>query len=189
MIAYEPSQESFLCAWWASLGEDRDRTFHSSLHRLGAFLDYFNRQAALVFEFDEKGIWFAGWTRPLWDGAECGLWVRPDKRRSRAEWKAVQAAYGLFLDTYPALIGFTKQAELHSVHLKLGYRYAGSIKGMMDGGDIWAYELTREGWKNRVATARSIRLERKAKRAEEAPAPEPVQRMLDLNGSGAEPEL
>lgn len=166
MIAYDAQQhEALVIQWWANLDEDRDVTFHSSAHRLGAFLKLFAEEAALLFECDKAGIWFAAWTQPLCDGVTFSLWIRKDKRHSPEAWKSLQIAYNVVFDRYPVVIGYTRQPHLHAVHLKLGYEYAGRIPNIADRNTLYIYSMSREQWQNRREAARKIRDEKRAKRS------------------------
>ena len=85
-----------------------------------------------------------------------GLWVRPDKRIRKANWRqkirtwqGIQMAYDLAFDFYPRLIGLTRQTGLHKVHLRLGYEYAGRLPAMCDGETLYSYSLSRDMWKHR----------------------------------------
>lgn len=157
MIAYEEKFEPLLIKWWADLGEDRETAFHSSLGGLGNFILYFRQTAALMFEADEQGIWFAASSRPFYDGALWDVWIRSNKRHTRSAIQAIELSYGLALERFPFLLGLTKQPNLHAIHLKLGYEYAGRIKQAIDGADMYAYQLTREGWHGRKIRAIRVR--------------------------------
>ncbi len=164
MLAYEAKEhEPLLIGWWAALGESAEfeQTFQKCHRRLGAFLDYFNQSAYLVFEVDAGGIWFAAWSQPWCDGAIFSLWIRENRRRQPSARKAMELSYQLALEAYPVLIGYTIQAGLHAIHLKLGYEYGGRVPGLIACQTVYCYYLTREGWARRRTVAREVRMKRK----------------------------
>ena len=186
MIAFDPQNEQhegLLLKWWADLEPDRTVTFHSSLHRLGAFLRYFTQQAGLIFDVDKDGIWFAVWTEPLWDGVTFSTWIRKEQRTGASNlkraWANLQAAYNLVFDRHHRVIGTTLQTALHSEHLKLGYEYCGRVPDICGGKQVYIYSMSREQWQNRKEVAARIRAEKKAKRQ---PRNGVVQKESALNG-------
>ncbi len=171
MIIFDPQDEShegLLVKWWADLGDERDLTFHSSLHRLGAFLHHFRQDAHLIFDADQKyGLWMAIWTQPFGDGVLFSTWVHPAKRNFRdlkAVWSNLQIAYNVVFDRYPRVVGYTRQASLHAEHLKLGYEFCGRIPDIVDGKSVYIYSMSREQWANRKETAAKIRAAKREKR-------------------------
>lgn len=168
MIIFDPADEAhegLLVKWWAELGSDRETTFHSSLHRLGAFLHYFTHQAKLVFDVDQKhGIWFAVWTEPFGDGVAFSVWVHREKRHSPAAWSNLQIAYNVVFDRYRRVVGYTCQPNLHAEHLKLGYEFCGRVPDIIDAKGVYIYSMSREQWANRKETTAKIRAARRAKR-------------------------
>ena len=182
MIAYEGKYAPLLVKWWSEIAETPEfaKTVHSSAQSLDAFICYFRHTAALMFEADEQGIWFAASTTPFYDGAMFDVWIRPDKRHRPVALKAISLAYDLALERYPNLFGFTAQRELHAIHLKLGYTYGGIFKKNMDGSDQYIYQLTRDGWANRKAMAAMVR---RGKR--EAREKKQVETTTYLNGAAS----
>jgi hypothetical protein len=159
MTAYEGKYAPLLVQWWAEIAETPEfsKTVHSSAQALDAFICYFRHTAALMFEADDKGIWFAASTTPFYDGAMFDVWIRPDKRHTPSALKALSLAFELALGRYSNLFGMTQQRELHAIHLKLGYTYGGVLKENMDGKTQYIYQLTREGWANRKEAAKTVR--------------------------------
>ncbi len=166
MIAYEGKYAPLLVQWWAELQNSGDfaKTVHSSIRDLDAFIGYFRGPAALMFEVDdiarpgyERGIWFAAAASPFFDGALWDVWIRADKRHTKSALKAIELSYTLALEKYPSLFGFTQQQELHAIHLKLGYVYAGRLLNNMDGQTQFMYQLTRYAWLDRKRLAKGIR--------------------------------
>ncbi len=159
MIAYEGKYAPLLVQWWAELQNSGDfaKTVHSSLRDLDAFIGYFRGPAALMFEVDERGIWFAAAASPFFDGALWDVWIRADKRHTKSALKAIELSYTLALEKYPSLFGFTQQQELHAIHLKLGYVYAGRLLNNMDGQTQYVYQLTQYAWLDRKRLAKDVR--------------------------------
>ena len=154
--------------------------FHPRLQGLAAFLDNFNsRKEDLMFAADAQGIYVAAWTAPWADIASFSCWVRADKRRARETWRELQTAYTVALEVYPALIGATRQAALHSAHLRMGYEYRGKLVNALKDGPVYLYELSRAGWGGRRVTAQILR----AKRRNQRTASE-VGTNHDTNGDG-----
>ena len=92
---------------------------------------------------DERGPWLFVSTRPWLDGAIFGIWVRPDKRRSKDMVYMASEAYTRALQKYKLLIGYTKR-PLQKMHQKMGYRLQGKIPGLWNGEDVQIWTLRRE---------------------------------------------
>jgi hypothetical protein len=168
MTAYEGKYAPLLVQWWAEMQKSDEfaRAVHSSAQNLDAFICYFRHTASLMFEADDKGIWFAASSTPLYDGAMWDVWIRDDKRHTASALKAIELSYGLALERFPNLFGITQQRELHAIHLKLGYTYGGVLKENMDGKTQYIYQLTREGWASRKEAAMQIRATKRQAREE-----------------------
>lgn len=181
MIAYEGKYAPLLVRWWAELQNSGDfaKTVHSSIHDLDAFIGYFRGPAALMFEVDREGIWFAASSSPFFDGALWDVWIRKGKRHTKSALKAIELSYTLALEKYPNLFGLTQQQELHAVHLKLGYLYAGRLMNNMDGQTQYIYQLTRMGWADRKATAKVVR----DRKRESRPKPDSGEKTYLMNGT------
>src|SRR5215472_2199734 len=169
LIVYNPEDNAHVAViiqWWSALPErDREVTFHPNLHKLAAFLAWFNeRRANLLFALDQQGLTLGAWTEALWDGAQFGVWVRPDKRSAPGVWRDLQQAYRMALEVYPVLFGYTRQPKLHAAHLKLGYEYAGKLPQAWGGQPVWIYALTREGWARRAVAAAEVRARKQSLR-------------------------
>ena len=146
---YDPKRhEALVCDWWlrrlAPDADERSRLFHSSLHSLTKILWWASHDVKLAFEMDSDGIWAAAWLSPYMSGAEAGAWFRKDKRRTIAAYRFIRQFYDAALKHFPVLVGITKQAELHDLHLALGYQYVGEIPGLFDSAPAKIYAMTQE---------------------------------------------
>jgi len=181
VIAYEGKYAPLLVQWWAELQNSGDfaQTVHSSIHDLDAFIGYFRGPAALMFEVDARGIWFAAAASPFFDGALWDVWIRADKRHTKSALKAIELSYTLALEKYPSLFGFTQRQELHAIHLKLGYVYAGRLLNNMDGQTQYVYQLSRYAWLDRKRLAKDVR----DKKRENRPKPDWGEKQYLMNGA------
>jgi hypothetical protein len=167
LIAFDPQSEQhegLVVKWWADLEPDRAVTFHSSLNRLSVFLMFFTQQAKLVFDYDQRGIWFAAWVQDLCDGCVFSVWIRSDMRTKPSAWRDLRMAYDTIFQKYKRVVGYTRQPHLHAEHLKLGYEYCGRIPDIIDGNALYIYSMSREQWANRASAAAKVRAEKRAKR-------------------------
>lgn len=148
MTVYDPERhELLLLKWYLDIKanpEELGNLFTRPIQSLTEILSWAKYRVKISFEFDAQGIWALAWAEPLLDGAMVGGWARKDKRASFHTWisfkKFTQAALG----TYPVIIGLTRQAELHGLHIKLGYNYVGDIPALFDGSPVRVYTMSRQ---------------------------------------------
>ena len=136
--------EAKVIGLWVKMKEngDLDRVFHGSITTLTAFLWHFSHECGLVFQDDADGIWFAAWLKPTHPKVvELSVWVRGDRRHTRAALLAMETVCARALKLYSTVIGLSR-TELLSMHQRLGYRHVGTI---VDNLELFA--LTREGFK------------------------------------------
>lgn len=126
--------------------EDRefDRIFLPSVEPASAFLAMFAPPTVLVYETDERGMWFTLWFVPFLCGASVGIWIRSDMRRSKAAYFAVQKVLDFALSQWPVLVAVTKDAAVARLHTHLGFCVAGQIPKLLDNGLAFVTYLTRE---------------------------------------------
>ena len=146
MITYDRSapHDVALAAWWARLQAtgDLDRTFLPTMRPLGAFLAYWRGNVVLFFDIDDAGLTAAAWLEPVMSGAFYSLWLRPDRRKSKASLAFVRATLERGLATWPVLLGLTRQPALLAGHRKLGYRVCADIPHLWDGDTVHLVALT-----------------------------------------------
>ena len=87
-----------------------------------------------------------GMGESLLDGAEFGSWVRKDYRGTVKSLLFIRKCYRTSFETFPVLVGITRQPELHELHLALGYEYVGEIEDLFDHAPARAYKLRRENF-------------------------------------------
>lgn len=136
LYLYERGEESdlLLVKWWAQMKEDKDLelTF-SSPPSLSRLFECFKPPVQLVFQYDQKGIYFSAWFEPFFDGVAFSTWIRRDYRQSKASLALfLEAAEMGFID-YPVLLGITKQKRIVPLHLRLGYHLLGEVPRLFGG--------------------------------------------------------
>jgi hypothetical protein len=181
MVAYDRSakHDVMLTTWWAEMNaaHEFDTTFMRSCKPLGAFLSYWRRSdITLVFAYDERGIWFAFWIEPLMSSACIGLWIRADRRCTRAALRAFRDVIGAAVRTYPSLITVTCQHVVYMQLCRLGFTPLGLVPGLWDGTDANVNILTRARWEH--VWRRKERIER--------PVERPLEHQLEPDGDGRE---
>ena len=148
MLRYERDKhELLLLQWFLTLRSDPtefENLFAEPLRNLTTILNWAERNVEIMFEMDTAGISMAAWVEPFISGAFFGAWCRKDRRGAKSHLKFMTEAYDAALETFPVLIGVTKQAKLHSVHVGMGYEYVGEIKTLFDGAPARVYQMTRE---------------------------------------------
>lgn len=146
--------EAYLLAqWWAEITVDgsRDLLFMPP-NALGSTMAYFESpDVTLIYEVDERGLWFAMWFAPIFTGLSASMWCRRDRRGRREHLAAAEWGYDTALTVVPTLVGVTTQQRLLKAHERLGYTVVGVIPNLVNGQDAWIVALTREGWQARKA--------------------------------------
>lgn len=130
--------------------------FHTSLRSLTGLLHWAANTVKIAFEFDDRGIWIATWIEPSMSGAYWGLWVREDKRKSKAMFAFVNQSLDLCLKAYPVLMAPTKQVRLRSEMERLGWIYQGEIPHLFDGASAGVYYMDKETRDARFERRREI---------------------------------
>lgn len=187
MTLYEPStHEPLLVAWFYGLKEDPrefENLFATSLRRLGPLLHWAEHQVKIMYELGDDGmIAMAAWVSPLLDGAEFGSWVRKDYRGSVKSVLFIRKCYRTAFETFPVLVGITRQPELHDLHLALGYEYVGEIEQLFDGASARVYKLRREVY----LVGRRIKIERKRQQHDQQPAGEYAESIREVGAANSE---
>lgn len=136
MTIYQPGihEDLLLLNWYMDLGSgpDFERTFSAELASCGAFLDSM-RKTLLVYETDEKGIWFAAWFDRIMSAGTFGLWFRADKRHEKTTLKTVLEALNFGLERFPVLLFVTRDADVMAQGQKLGFQTMGEVPWLFDG--------------------------------------------------------
>jgi hypothetical protein len=130
--------------------------FHTSLRSLTGLLHWAANTVKMAFDFDAQGIWIATWVEPSMSGAYWGLWVREDKRKSKAMLAFVNQSLDLCLKMYPVLMAPTKQVRLRSEMERLGWIYQGEIPHLFDGAPAGVYYMDQETRDARFERRREI---------------------------------
>jgi len=150
MICYDRSapHDLALAAWWARLQAtgDLDRTFLPSMRPLGAFLSYWRTNVVLYFDVDADGLTCAAWLEPVMSDAFYSLWLRQDKRQSKASLAFIRATLELGLSKWPVLLGMTRQPALLDGHRKLGYTVLADIPHLWNGDTVYLVALTQSSY-------------------------------------------
>ena len=150
-IAYKPSIEHdlLLINWWSELadGGDLSKIFHPNIHAPSRFLPYFNPPRAMFFKIEGPRIWFALWAEPFFDGAAIGLWVAPEKRRTRETLRSLLRMVDVLVRQYKTLVVVSKlEGIIEQVGSAAGFEPVGSISRIFSGSDMSVAQLTIEKW-------------------------------------------
>lgn len=148
MIEYDPDlHETLLVHWYYSSlvaePEEFANLFAKPLRNLTEILHWAKHSVKLIFESDGT-IWIAAWILPEMSGAWFGLWVRKDKRQTRAMLAFVDECLDAALERFPVLMALTKQPRLQSEIERLGFVHQGATPHLFDGAPANAYYLTKE---------------------------------------------
>lgn len=149
MIAYQHTfeQDALLLTWYQELIQSGDMvvTFMPSSYPLSKWFEVF-RTAELVYEADEKGIWWAAWVEPSFGISMYSMWCRTDKRRSLRNATNTKKALHAALTLRGTVFGVTCQPSLLELHRRMGYTVVGEVPGLWEGRPAWLVSLTREGF-------------------------------------------
>lgn len=161
MNAYRGNRDEdlLLAQWWAVMERDGDLPlmWGRNMRTLGAMLAFFQNPArALIYEYDERGIWFAMWFDPVMDHTVVALWVRIDRRYRPSTLKAFNAGYEIAFSKWDVILGLTRR-DLLAAHQRFGYRVVGRIPRARDGEDGWLVTLTKAWWEAAQAARASRR--------------------------------
>jgi len=139
MTVYQPSIDAdlLLLNWYYTMAtcEDFEMVFSSELAPCSSFMASM-RSCTLIYEVDEKGIWFAAWFDRVMCAGAYGFWVRADKRDSPGGGEPLRAALESLrfgLSRFPVLLFVTKQPEIVTLSLRVGFVPLGDIPWLFDG--------------------------------------------------------
>jgi len=139
MTLYQPGLDAdlLLLNWYYTMAacEDFERIFSAELTPCGAFFDSM-RKTTLIYETDEKGIWFAAWFDRVMAAGSYGVWIRADKRDQPNGGEALRAgleSLSFGLARFPVLIFVTKHPEILALSRRFGFVALGEVPWMYDG--------------------------------------------------------
>jgi len=145
-----PEEDNMILDWWTELvttGE-LDKIFSKSCYSLGGFFKLFQRPNWLFYSADQHGFKFCIWAEPMFSTACVGLWVSPRHRKSRSVFRSIQLVYHTLFTMFNCILGVTKQEDLLTAHVDVGYTVVGKVNGLVDDQPAWIVHLTRESFKH-----------------------------------------
>lgn len=162
MIEYDRDKHEMLVVNWyvqelAGKPDEFANLFAKPLRNLTEILFWSARTVKLYFEIDVAGIWCASWIEPCMSGAYWGVWVREDKRKSKAMLAHVNQSLDLALRHFPVLMAPTKQPRLQSEMERLGWIREGQIPHLFDGDAAGVYWLDKESRDARFRRRKNIK--------------------------------
>jgi hypothetical protein len=147
MIEYDRERhEMLILKWYLDLNSkplEFANLFAKPLRNLTEILFWSARTVELYFEIDVSGIWIATWFVPDLSGAFWGIWVREDKRQTKAMLAHVNESLELGLAHFPVLMANTKQPRLRSEMERLGWVHQGEVPHLFDGDASSIYWMDR----------------------------------------------
>lgn len=149
MITYDREKHELLVVNWyiqelAAKPDEFANLFAKPLRNLTEILYWCSRTVKLFFEIDAAGLWIASWVEPVMSGAYWGVWVRADKRHSKAMLSHVNESLDLALQHFPVLMAPTKQPRLKYEMLRLGWIHQGDVPHLFDGSAADVYYMDKE---------------------------------------------
>jgi hypothetical protein len=149
-VVYEPGVHSDLLMldWWKHLATtgDLEKLFSKEMAECGTFMATMQR-LFVVYEADDKGIWFAAWFIPFMDGANYGGWLRTDCEDTPAGSRAVVDSIAVGLNRFPVLLSITKyEPDFVQWLVSLGFEYAGTVPQLCQREDMIVAWLTEENF-------------------------------------------
>jgi len=149
VIEYDRDKHEMLVVNWyvqelAAKPAEFANLFAKPLRNLTEILFWSARTVKLYFELDIRGIWIASWVEPCMSGAYWGVWVREDKRKSKAMLAHVNQSLDFALTHFPVLMAPTKQPRLQKEMERLGWIREGQIPHLFDGDAAGVYWLDKE---------------------------------------------
>ena len=109
---------------------------------LARFLALYQPPIGLLFDTDDKGIWFMAWCERTLQAAYLALWIRPDMRHTLSAYKNVLETFALAVSLYPTVLSTTYRDDRMAEYVKLGYTLLCVIPHL--------YGLDRPGWLMRL---------------------------------------
>jgi len=165
MIEYDREKhEMLILKWYLDLNSkppEFANLFAKPLRNLTEILFWSSRTVKLFFEVDIAGIWCASWLEPCMSGAYWGVWVREDKRKSKAMLAHVNQSLDLALEHFPVLMAPTKQPRLEAEMARLGWIKEGDIPHLFDGDAAGVYWMDKASRNARHEVIRNARLRRR----------------------------
>jgi hypothetical protein len=147
LIEYDREKhEMLILKWYLDLNSNPTefaKLLAKPLRNLTEILFWCARTVKLYFEIDVSGIWIATWFAPDLSGAFWGVWVREDKRHSKAMLAHVNESLELGLANFPVLMANTKQPRLRSEMERLGWVHQGEVPHLFDGDTSSIYWMDR----------------------------------------------
>lgn len=152
LLEYVPGIESdiLLARWWETLAESGDlgEVFSVEFAALGAFMEGM-KNTTLLYDYDDKGIWFAIWADRIMSGAFFGFWVREDRRPSingnlAESLSRVHEGLDRFFGVYPVLFQVTRNPHIVELAMRIGAKILGRVPYIFDGEDAMITFLTKE---------------------------------------------
>lgn len=159
MIVYDGSDDHKLAlkSWYDEMvrSDELQAAFAASVHEFDAWMANWNpAQRSLIFDIDERGMWYAVWLEPAFRGAFVSLWARSDRRTS-ADLDTFDQILDLAFQHFSVLMLVTRRPELVATFERFGITTLGSIPRLFDGHDAFVAYLTPEahavGWRLRRA--------------------------------------
>jgi hypothetical protein len=140
-----PEEDTYILSWWSELvaAEELDTIFATTCRALGAFYKLFQRPNWLFYMADDQGFTLAIWAEPAFSSAFVGVWVAPRARKSKSVFRAMQLTYYTLFTLFNTLLGVTKQENLLTEHVKLGYIIIGKVDQLLDDQTAWVLQLTK----------------------------------------------
>lgn len=134
MIQYDANNDAHVLAIaiWAGkmLETDGFKEMFSKTNEpqnLSGVFREFAHPTVTFFSSDPAGIYHVLWYNQFLDAVCQGAWVREDKRNSTEvfkSWMSILRAYFKIVNT---VLGFTKQKDILTTHIKLGYEVTGAV--------------------------------------------------------------
>lgn len=139
-------EDRLIALWHAQMEQDGDLEglFTANSRTLAALFRIIGAgNKSLVYDLDERGIWFAMWGEPMLNAAVIGVWIRRDRRPTRDALRRILDGFGWYLTPFPCLLVITKQKSLLDTLERLGYAMFGPVEEWFDGEPGWIGKLTR----------------------------------------------
>lgn len=142
-----PMHDILMFQWFGAIchtGEVR-KLFLPYLWTISKFLEHLVKLPC-VFKTDDNGIWFWASYAPMLSGAQFDMWIRKDKRHTKACVEAMGEALERGFQHWPVLIGLTTQENLLDAHKRMGYSVVGKVPSLWEGQDVWVMHVTKESF-------------------------------------------
>jgi hypothetical protein len=143
-----PQEDNMILDWWTELvtTHELDTIFSKSCYALSKFYALFQRPSWLFYTYDEKGLKLAVWAEPMLSTACVGVWVAPRCRKSKSVFRSMQLIYHSLFTIFANILGITKQENLLTTHIKLGYTVVGKVPNLIDDMPAWIVTMSKESF-------------------------------------------